>query len=79
MWEKFRVVENIEYIDQEPRILLTKWILTEKTDDGGENKVNARLVVLENMEDGLASIQTQSPTCGKDTVRLLLTVAATYG
>lgn len=78
MWEKFGVVENIEDTDQEPRIL-TKWIVTEKTDDGGENRVKARLVVLGNMEEGLPSIQTQSPTCGKDTVRLLLTVAASYG
>ena len=78
MWEKFGVVENIEDTNQEPRIL-TKWILTEKTDDEGENKVKARLVVLGNMEEGLPSIQTQSPTCGKDTVRLLLTVAASYG
>ena len=70
MWEKFGVVENIEDTNQEPRIL-TKWILTEKTDDEGENKVKARLVVLGNMEEGLPSIQTQSPTCGKDTVRLL--------
>ena len=78
MWEKFGVVENIEDTDQEPRIL-TKWILTEKADDGGENRVKARLVVLGNMEEGLPSIQTQSPTCGKDTVRMLLTVAASYG
>ena len=38
MWEKFGVVENIEDKDQELRIL-TKWIMTEKTDDGGENRV----------------------------------------
>ena len=33
MWEKFRVVENVEDTDQEPRIL-TKWIVTEKVDEG---------------------------------------------
>ena len=78
MWEKFGVVENMEDAGQEPRIL-TKWIVTEKTDETGEHRVKARLVVLGNMEEGLPAIQTQSPTCGKDTVRLLLTVAASYG
>ena len=57
---------------------MTKWIVTEKTDQGGQYKVKARLIVLGNMEEGLSSIQTQSPTCGKDTVRLLLAIAAKY-
>ena len=30
------------------------------------------------MEEGLSSVQTQSPTCRKDTFRLLLAVAASY-
>ena len=77
MWEKFGVIQNIEEKGQEPRIL-TKWILTEKTDEVGEVKVKARLVVLGNMEEGLPLIQTQSPTCGKDTVRLLLAGAAPW-
>ena len=75
MWEKFEVVDAVEDTGQEPRIL-TKWILTEKESDLGGIKVKARLVVLGNMEEGLPSYQTQSPTCGKDTVRLLLTLAA---
>ena len=50
--------------------------MTEKMDETGEVKVKARLVVLGNMEEELPAIQTQSPTCGKDTVRLLLAIAA---
>ena len=68
MWEKFGVVENVEDSCQEPRIL-TKSIVTEKVDEGEMNRV------LGNMEEGLPLIQTQSPTCRKDTVRLLLAVA----
>ena len=74
--EEFGVVENVEDTSQEPRIL-TKWIVTEKVDEGDMHKVKA-IVVLGNMEEGLSSVQTQSPTCGKDTVRLLLAVAASY-
>ena len=69
------MIENTEEEGQEPRIL-TKWILTERKDDLGEIKVKARLVVLGNMEEGLPAIQTRSPTCGKDTVRLLLALSA---
>ena len=69
--KKFSIVENME----EPRIL-TKWIVTEKVDEGDMNRVKARLVVMGNMEEGLPSIQTQSPTYGKDMVRMLLAVAS---
>ena len=58
--------------------ILTKWIITEKVEEGYIYKIKARLIVLGNMEEGLSSVQTQSPTCGKDTVRLLLAVAASY-
>ena len=71
------MVRIVEDTGQKLRIL-TKWIITEKVDEGDIYKVKARLVVLGNMEEGLSSVQTQSPTCGKDTVRLLLAVAASY-
>ena len=58
--------------------ILTKWIITEKVEEGYIYKIKARLIVLGNMKEGLSSVQTQSPTCGKDTVRLLLAVAASY-
>ena len=51
MWEKFGVVENLEDSGQEPRIL-TKWIVTEKVDEGDMNRVKARLVILGNMKEG---------------------------
>ena len=46
MSEKFGVVENLEDIGQEP-IILTKWILTEKVDEGDMNRVKANLLLLE--------------------------------
>ena len=77
MWEKFGVVRIVEDTGQKLRIL-TKWIITEKVDEGGLYKVKARLVVLGNKKEGLSSVHMQSPTWGKDTVRLLLAVVATY-
>ena len=73
MWEKSGV-ENVEDKDQELRNL-TKWIIMEKIDEGGQHKVKARLIVLGNIDEGLSSVQTQCPTCGKVTVRLLLAIA----
>ena len=71
------MVRIVEDTGQKLRIL-TKWIITEKLEEGDIYKIKARLIVLGNMEEGLSSVQTQSPTCGKDTVRLLLAVAASY-
>ena len=55
------MVRIVEDTGQKLRIL-TKWIITEKVDEGDIYKVKTRLVFFGNMEEGLSSVQTQSPT-----------------
>ena len=54
----------------------TEWIVTEKEMEQGQTKVKARLVVMGNMEQDLPNCQMQSITCGKESVRLMLSLAA---
>ena len=70
-WVDEKVYEDVEDIGQE--CLSTTWVMTEKLVDG-KSVVKARLVVrgFEEVEKARAD----SPTCAKEDIRLLLTVAA---
>ena len=56
----------------------TTWVVTEKTDhlSKTENKVKARLCTMGNSSEEFVkdSIQFESPTCGRDTVKAILSL-----
>ena len=53
----------------------TRWVLTEKDDEKGNKLVKARLVAKGYQESNVS--RTDSPTCGKSNLRMILTIAAT--
>ena len=53
----------------------TRWVLTEKDDEKGNKLVKARLVAKGYQESNES--RTDSPTCGKSNLRMILTIAAT--
>jgi hypothetical protein len=56
----------------------TTWVITEKTDNLSktESKVKARLCTMGNSskEFSKESVQFESPTCGRDTVKAILSL-----
>ena len=54
----------------------TTWVVTEKTDHLSKtgSKVKARLCIMGNSSEEFSkdSIQFESPTCGRDTVKAIL-------
>ena len=66
--------EEVE--DQGQDVIDTKWVLTEKVDpQTNETKVKARLVAKGYQED-TEEIRKDSPTCSKEHLRILLSLAA---
>ena len=69
-WKEFEAYEEVPDIGQ-PKIS-TRWVCTEKM-KGGVLQLKARLVA-RGFEEDKAQFRTDSPTCYKDSLRLLLTV-----
>ena len=69
-WKEFEAYEEVPDIGQ-PKIS-TRWVCTEKM-KGGVLQLKARLVA-RGFEEDKTQFRTDSPTCYKDSLRLLLTV-----
>ena len=73
-WRKNYVYEEVNDVGQ-PRIGV-KWVLSEKLKDG-KWKIKARLVA-KGYED-VEKTRNDSPTCSKESVRIMLTIGAAKG
>ena len=73
-WVEESVYEEVPYQGQE--CLSTTWVITEKIADGG-SVMKARLVIrgFEEQE----KVRSDSPTCSKENIRILLTIAQAKG
>ena len=71
VWKDFKVFEEVRNIGQS--YITSCWVLTEK--DGGT--IKAHLVYYGFQED--AKIQSDSPTCGKEAMRVFLSTTAIKG
>ena len=73
---KFNVIETVPHAPWGAKIMKTTWVVTEKMDylSKTENKVKARLCTMGNSSEEFSkdSIQFESPTCGRDTVKAIL-------
>ena len=58
--------------DEGQQYLTTRWVLTEK--QGGIRK--ARLVIREFQDPDLADLIKDSPTCGRESFRIVITIAS---
>ena len=71
--ENNNVFEWVEYSDQD--VISSKWVLTEKQKEDGSSFMKARLVARGYEEDS-SGRRTDSPTCSKQSLRMLFTVAS---
>lgn len=67
----------VEVEDRGQRCLSVRWVITDKVKEG-KNIIKARLVA-RGFEEDTRHIRKDSPTCSKESVRLALSVAATFG
>ena len=74
-WIANSVFEEVE--DNGQRCLSTRWIITEKIKQG-KRVVKARLVV-QGFEEDTCSIQKDSPTCTKESIRIGLSIMSSLG
>ena len=76
---KCNVAEKVPYARQGAEILRTTWVVTEKTDHVSKtgSKIKARLCTMGNSSEEFSkdSIQFESSTCGRDTVKAILSLA----
>ena len=73
--EKFRANQVYEEVDDENQSTVgVRWVVTKKSD----GVVKARLVAL-GYQERTSEIRKDSPTCNRDSIRLLLTVVANEG
>ena len=70
-WKSNQVFEEVQRQEAETRVLETTWVCNIKDD-----KHKAWLVVRRYQED-TSKISTESPTCNKETVRILMVIATT--
>ena len=74
-WLENEVYEEVEDIGQE--CISVRWVITEKI-KGGETVTKARLVA-RGFEEDTMSIRKDSPTCSRESVRLAICLATSYG
>ena len=75
-WERHDVFEWVK--DEGQRTQRTRWILTKKTDENGEQKLKARLCAqgTAHQDHQLAQLNAGSPTACRASMRRALSIAA---
>ena len=68
----------VEVPNDGQKYISTRWVLTEKSVNGNK-KMKARLVARGFEEDHLAKLCTDLPTCGKESLRIVIAIIITYG
>ena len=74
-WQEEKVYEEVQ--DEGQNRVSTTWVMTEKIKDG-QTVIKARLVA-RGYEEDKEAIRSDSPTCMKDSIRMLLAIAAGKG
>ena len=68
----------VEVPNDGQKYISTRWVLTEKFVNGNKT-TKARLVARGFEEDHLAKLRTDSPTCGKESLRIVIAIIITNG
>ena len=78
--EKFKAFDAYEEVeDKGQNSIPIRWVVSRKPNDGKDQPVKARLCMRGDLEQGKGSIRADSPTAGKDTLKLAMLVAANEG
>ena len=75
-WEANKVY--VAELDNGQKAINCRWVFSNKMKSDGSSFVKARLVA-RGFEEDSSSIQTDSPTCGKEAFRVVLAIAASKG
>ena len=71
-WVEMKVYQEVEYVGQP--LICTRWVCTEKM-KGGQLVCKARLVA-QGFEEDSSSLTNESPTCSKDSFRIMLSIVS---
>lgn len=74
-WKQYNVYDVVT--DKGQPHISVRWVCTEKALPDGNNQVKARLVA-RGFEEHNCDVQTDSPTAGKETLRIFLSVLAMF-
>ena len=78
--EKYKTFEAFEQIDDEGQDSVPiRWVVTKQGQDGKNQPIKARLCIRGDFEDGTDLVRADSPTAGKETLKLALIIAANEG
>ena len=75
-WRENKVYSTVN--DHGEKCISCRWVLSEKQNIDGSSFLKARLVA-RGFEEDLSGIQTDSPTCGKESLRVVLAIASSKG
>ena len=73
-YESFEAYEEID--DNGQKCIPMKWVVTRSSDEGKNQPIKARLCIRGDLENGKENIRADSPTAGKDTLKLALMISA---
>ena len=73
-YQSFDAYEEIE--DNGEHCIPMKWVVSRSSDDSKNQPIKARLCIRGDLENGKENIRADSPTAGKDTLKLALMIAA---
>ena len=68
-----------EVIDEGQESVPIRWVVTKQELDGNNQPIKARLCIRGDLEVGKETLRSDSPTAGKETLKLALIVAANEG
>ena len=78
--EKYKDFDAYEEIEDEGQNCIPmKWVVTRSADESKNQPVKARLCIRGDLEAGKENIRVDSPTAGKDTLKLAMMITANEG
>ena len=78
--EKYKSFNAYEEVDDNgQKSIPIRWVVTKQPMDGKNQPIKARLCIRGDLEKDKNSVRSDSPTAGKDTMKLALMIAANEG
>ena len=69
----------VKVVDTGQKCVSSRWVITEKCIDGSEETKIKTRIVCRGFEEDSSRLRTDSPTCTKESLRIVLTFIAAYG
>ena len=76
-YRAFNAYEEVPDVGQES--IPIRWVVTKQSDSGKNQPIKARLCIRGDLEKGKELLRSDSPTAGKETLKIALSIAANEG